>query len=137
MAAAQPADEHREDGVDARGEEDGRGDDEEVVEDKVDEVVGVLFRGEGARAVPDNLKDEADGKGDEPPGFEAHGLGGVDDEVEEEEDGGEDGEGKGGREAVDDDGDVLRAVGVGEVGVDVAGATDGWQSDVSVVKREA
>lgn len=124
-AALHPVDEHREDGVDAGGEEDGRGDDEEVVEDKVDEVVGVLFRREGARAVPDNLKEQTDGKGDEPPGAEAHGLSRMHDEVEEKVDGGKDGEGKGGREAVDDDGDVVRAVGVGKVGVDVAGAADG------------
>lgn len=119
IAAAEAGDQRREHRVDARGEEHGRGDDEEVVEDKVDEVVGVALRGEGARDVADNLEEQADGKGDEPPAAEADRLEGVHDEEEEEPGGGEGGEGDGGRVAVDDDGRVPLAVGVGEVWVDV------------------
>lgn len=122
---AEPRDEYREDRVEAGGEEDGRGDDEEVVEHKVDEVVRVFFRGQGACRVAYNLKDEADGKGDEPPGPVADRLRGVEEEMKGEPGGGKDGEGKGRREAVDDDADVLRAVGIGEVGVDVAGRSAG------------
>lgn len=81
MLAAETTNEYGEDGVDTGGEEDGRGHDEEVVEDKVYEVVGVPFRRQGTCAVADNLKNETDGKCDEPPGLVLYCLGRVDDEV--------------------------------------------------------
>lgn len=125
VLAAETPDEHGENGVDARGEEDGRGDDEEVVENKVDQVVRIFLCREGARAVADDFEDEADGEGAEPPGFVADGLRGVDDQVDGEPGDGEAGEDDGGREAVDDDGNIVGSVGVGEVGVNVAMRTAG------------
>lgn len=117
---AQAGNQHRKNGIYTRGEEHGRGDDEKVVEHEINEVVGVLVGGERARDVADNLKDEADGKRAEPPGAVPVGLVGVQRQPEGEPGGGKGGEGEGRGEAVDDDGDVIFAVGVGEVGVDVA-----------------
>lgn len=113
-------DERREDGVDARGEEDGRGDDEEVVEDEVDEIIGVLLGGERARDVADDFEEEADGEGGEVPAAMAEELGRVDDEEDEEESGCEAGEGDGWGVAVDDYGRVPFACWRGKVWVGIA-----------------
>jgi len=51
------------------------------------------------------------------------GLGEVDEEEEEEEDDAQDGEGEGGRVAVDDDGRVVGPVGWRPVGIDVASSS--------------
>lgn len=120
ILGAETRNERRQNGVDARGEEDGRGNDEEVVEDKVNEVVGVLLGRQAARHVSHNLEEQADGEGGKPPAAVSCSLDAVDHHEGGEPDRGEDGEGKGRREAVDDDGDIPFAVWVGEVGVHVA-----------------
>lgn len=83
-------------------------------------MVGVDFGREAARDVAHDFEDEADGEGGEVPCAVVEELDGVDDEEDGEPDGGEEGEGEGGCEAVDDDGDVVRAVGVGKVWVYIA-----------------
>lgn len=45
VGAADGADQHAEQRVDGRAEEDGRDHDEEVLQDEVEDVVRVLFRG--------------------------------------------------------------------------------------------
>ncbi len=52
----------------AGGEEDGGDDDEEILGDEVDYVVGVLFGGEGAGDVADDFEDGSDGERGEVPG---------------------------------------------------------------------
>jgi hypothetical protein len=88
-------------------------------------VVRVAAGGQGAGDVADDLEGEADGERDKVPAAVADDEGGVGEEQEGEPDDCEDGEGEGGRVAVDDDGSVPGAVGVGEMGVDVA--VDGWE----------
>ncbi len=83
-------------------------------------MVGVLPGREGAGDVADDLEEQADGEGDEPPAAEADDLGEVDGEEEGEPGGGKGGEGKGRGVAVDDDCDVPFSVGVGKVWVEVA-----------------
>ncbi len=108
------------DGVNTSGEEDGRGNDEKVLQDEVDEVVGVDLCGEQTGDVADDLEEQTDGEGGEVPGFVAYQLEDVDDEEEEEEDDAEEGESERGRVAVDDDGGVIGSTGERPVGIDVA-----------------
>lgn len=100
VGAAQGADERAEDRVDGRGEEDGRDDDEEVLQHEVDDVVGVAFGGEGAGDVADYFEDGADWEGAEEVGAVAEELERVGYCGEREEDCAEEGEGEGGRVAL-------------------------------------
>lgn len=98
--SADAVDEHGEDGVDACGEQDGGGDDEEVLQDEEYEAVGVDVGGEGAADVACYFEEEGDGDGEEVEGAVAVDLVAVGNEGEGEEDGGEEGEGEGGGVAV-------------------------------------
>lgn len=62
------------------------------MEDEVEDVVGVLFRGEGAGDVAGDFEEAADGDGGEVPGAVADELVGVEKGGEGEEDGAEQGE---------------------------------------------
>jgi hypothetical protein len=116
-------DEGGEDGVDTGGQEDRGGDDEEVLDDEVDEVVRVVLRGKGAGDITDDLKGQADGKRGEVPGAVAEELPDMDDGEDEEDDDAEEGERERGCVSVDNDGRVVGAAGERPVGVDVAAAT--------------
>ncbi len=97
---ADGGDEDAEDGVDGGGEKDGRDDDEEVLHDEVDDVVGRASGGQDARDVADCLEGGADGQRAEVPGFVARYLVGVQQGGNAEEDYAEQGEGEGGGVAV-------------------------------------
>jgi len=62
-----PGDEARQADVDARGDQHGRGDDEEVLHDEVADAVRVPARGEGAEDVAHHLEQARDGQGGEGP----------------------------------------------------------------------
>jgi hypothetical protein len=115
-------DESREDGVDAGREENGGGDDKEVLDDEVDEVVWVVLRRESAGDVADDFERETDGEGCEVPGAVAEELPDVDDGEDEEDDDAEEGEGERGCVSVDNDGRVVGTAGERPVGIDVAAA---------------
>ena len=119
---SQPINQRRENGIYPRSQKHRRRDDEKVLQDKVDEVVGVLFGREQTCDVADDLEEEAHAEGRKVPGLVADELEDVDEKKEEEEDHAEEGEGEGGRVAVDDYGGVVGAAGGGPVGVDVASA---------------
>ena len=123
IGAADGIDHHAEDRVDGRAEEDGRDDDEEVLDDEIDDVVGRFARGQGARDVADDFEDAADGQRQEVPCSVPRRLDGVQERADGEEGGAEDGEGEGWGVAVYDDRGVVFAAGVGEVRVyvEVAG----------------
>jgi len=123
VGASEPVDQGAQDGVDAGAHEDGGGDDEEVLQDEVDEVVRVLLGREQTRDVADDLEEEADGEGDEVPRAVHVDLCRVHQEEDEEEDDGQQGERKVGGVAVDDDGRVVLAAREREVGVDEAAAS--------------
>lgn len=82
----------REDGVDAGSEEYRSGDNEEVLENKEDEIVGVDFGGQTSGDVADDFEQETDGKCDEIPRPVAENLPDVGDEEDEKNDVGEEGE---------------------------------------------
>ena len=83
-------------------------------------MVGVLLSRQRARNVADDLKDQADGKGYEVPAAVMDCLAEVNDEEDEEPHSCKNGEGEGGRVAVDDDGRIPIAIWVREFGVDIA-----------------
>ena len=83
---ARPVDEAAEADVDGGGDEDWRGDDEEVLDDEVDNVVWVLLCGERTEGVAYYFHGAGEREGDEVPGAEAHDAEGVDAEGDEEED---------------------------------------------------
>ena len=70
------------------------------MQDEVEHVVG-RARGEGAGDVAGDFEDQGDGEGDEVPCSVAEELVGVEEEGDGEENGGGDGEGRGGCVAVD------------------------------------
>lgn len=118
--AVGPADESAQTDVDAGADEDGRGDDAEVLHDEIENVVGILARAQGAEDVADGFEHAGEGEGEEVVGAVSERLDEVERGGQGEEDDGEDAEGEGGHVAVDDDGGVVWALGVGEAGVDVA-----------------
>ncbi len=90
-----PANKARETDVDGSGDEDRRGDDEEVLHDEVDDIVWVLLCRESAEGVAHYFHQTGEGEGDEVPGLGARDHEGVPDECDEEEDYGCNAEGEG------------------------------------------
>lgn len=123
MRAAETVDKRRENRVDAGRQENGRGDNEEVLNDEVDDVVGILLRRKRARDVTDDFECETDREGGEVPRAMPQELKDVHDGEDEEEDHAKKRESERGGVAVDDDGRVVRAAGEGPVRVDIAAAT--------------
>lgn len=91
-----PGDEPGDGEVDARGDEDGRDDDEEVLHHEPNHVVGVVPGRERAERVADRFEQAGEGHEQEGPGAVADYLEEMDDCAEGEEDDGDDAEGEGG-----------------------------------------
>lgn len=84
--AARPINKAGKADVNGGGDEDWCGDDEEVLDDEVDDVVWVLLRGEGAEGITDDFHQAGEREWDEVPGTELDDSEGVDAEGDEEED---------------------------------------------------
>lgn len=91
-----PSDEPGDGEVDARRDEDGRDDDEEVLHHEPDHVVGIVPGRERAERVADRFEQAGEGHEQEGPGAVADYLQEMDDCAEGEEDDGDDAEGEGG-----------------------------------------
>ena len=93
--AAGPVDKAGQANVDGGGDEDWCGDDEEVLNDEVDDIVWVLLCGEGAEGIADDFHQAGKREWDEVPGAELDYSEGVDAEGDEEEDDPSDAKSKG------------------------------------------
>lgn len=120
ILGSEPRDERGQDGVDTGGDEDRRSDDEEVVQNKVIEIVGVLLCGQASGDVADDFKDHADRKGDPPPASKSARLDGVEDQVQEKPRCRKGRQRDGWGVAIDDHGGVIFTPRIREIGVDVA-----------------
>lgn len=128
---SQSVDESGQDGVDTGGQKHWGGDDEEVLEDKEDEVVRVDLGGQAASDVADDLEGETYGKGAKVHGAVSDDLEQVGDKIETKENRGQESEGERRSVAVDDDGRIVGTAREWPVRVDIAAAAGvdaGWGS---------
>lgn len=120
VAAAQSWNECGENRIDARREKYRSRHDEEVIQNEIDEIVGVLLGRKRSGDVSDNFEDQPDGKCHPPPAASRDVLRRMDDEMKEKPRGGENSDCDGWRIAVDNYAGVIFPMGNWKIRVNVA-----------------